>query len=80
MPDPERVVRRSLSFLRRLGLAERPALDVIIVVADRTWLLASEQSHEFRDWLEDIRRIAVNRAGSLDQSHTDTEGDSNADR
>lgn len=78
MPDPERFVRRSVNFLRRLGLPEQPALEVILVVAQKTQAVASERSPEFRSWLEDIERIAFDRHGSLGTSHADTKGTDDA--
>lgn len=78
MPDPGRVVRKSLAVLRRLGLSDRSALDVIITVAGRVQQMSSEHSPEFQDWLEDIRYFALRRKGSLARSDTDRKGNDHA--
>ena len=78
MPDPVRVVGRSVAMLRRLGLSEGPALDVIVVVASRAYHLASEQSPGFRLWLTDIMDTAINRQSSLSKSRADREGNDHA--
>jgi hypothetical protein len=80
MPDPDRVVRKSLSFLRRLGLSDQTALQVIMVVAARTWHQASELSPDFRLWLADVMHCADIRQRSLRSTQTDREGNDNADR
>jgi len=80
MPDPDRVIRSSLGFLRRLGLSDQTALDVITVVVRRTANQASEMSPDFRAWLADLQQRVIARRVSLRTTSTDREGNDNADR
>jgi hypothetical protein len=80
MPDPDRVVRSSLGFLRRLGLSDQTALDVIGVVARRTANRSSELSPDFLDWLADLQQCVIRRRVSLRNTGTAREGNDNANR
>lgn len=52
-------------------MSEQLALEVIVTVADRTWIYASEASPEFRPWLQLVARVAIDRQRSLAESQTD---------
>ena len=78
MPDPERFTRRSVLFLRRLGMSEQLAVETVLVVAERVSVMASERSPAFRGWLEDIKGWAEHRQRSLGSNQTDREGTGHA--
>lgn len=52
-------------------MSEQLALEIIVTVADRTWIMASEASPEFRPWLNEVARAAIDRQRSLAESQTD---------
>jgi hypothetical protein len=65
------MVGKSLAVLRRLGLSDWTALEVIQTVTLRVKSAASEGRPDFTGWLEDIRRCAITRQSSLRKSRTD---------
>lgn len=80
MPDPDRVIRSSLGFLRRLGLSDQTALDVIDVVVRRTANRSSELSPDFLDWLAHLQQCVIRRRVSLQSTIISREGNDDANR
>lgn len=65
MPDPERVVRKNVSHLRRAGLSELEALAVIGTVAASAERLILRMGDYDVAWLRQVGKAAVLRAERL---------------
>lgn len=74
MPDPVRLVARSVSVLKRLGLTEREACLMIWQVANALHLRFAESGEQPQPWLTDIGHAVLTRVARLpkpDQASTE---------
>lgn len=79
MPDPERVVGRSVAMLLARGFERKDALMVVATVADNALMALAAVDIEDVTWLEEVSRIAWQRRVSRPPSPTEHTGEDHAD-
>lgn len=79
MPSPGRLVRRCLTMLRNLGIADSDALTLIAAVALEAERRITGNGYDVGDWFQDIAQDAYNRLSSRHPSITDQTGDDHGD-
>lgn len=80
MPDPARLVARSISLLRRLGLSEREACLTVYQVANALhWRMASD-GEQPNPWLVDVGHAVLERLARLPRHDQAVKGAGDGDR
>lgn len=72
MPDPERLVSRSVSLLSRLGMTEDQALAIVLVAARNTAAQLVGLGVADVSWVLAVIRIAQAKGSVSAPSETDT--------
>jgi hypothetical protein len=59
MPDPERLVNRSIAVCKRTGMNDKQAAAAVGIVALETMLTADTDNPELREWLSRVVKCAA---------------------
>lgn len=79
MPDPDRLVRRSVTLMQRLGMSEADALTMVLSIAAQVRLCASAAGQADVRWVDDILVNAGARLARFTPSYSDREANEHAD-
>lgn len=79
MPDPDRLVRRSVTLMQRLGMTETDALTTVLSITAQVRLTASAAGRADVQWLDDILVFAGARLARFTPSYSEREANENAD-
>lgn len=71
MPNPDRLVRRSLTMLRSIGYSDVAALTIVKVTARLVREQLDAAGYTDTDWLDQVATIAQDRLASHHPSDTD---------
>lgn len=79
MPDPDRLVRRSVVVMQRLGFSEADALVMVLVLAARVRQSATDKGQRDVQWVDAILISAGAWLARFTPSYTEREANEHAD-
>lgn len=79
MPNPHRLVRKSVLLLQRMGMAEADALDMVEEVARTVRFRVYFSNRDEGGWLSQVIRAVDDWRGTLTPSSTDSMEEDNGD-
>lgn len=79
MPDPDRVVTRSVGVLKHLGMTRQAALETVVLAAMAVRRRLIAEGHADSSWPEQVIAAALERVEVPGPSDTDHTGDDHGD-